>query len=111
MTSLWQKYENRPAPPPTPAPEVKARISSLEKEVAALKALLQSKDEELASRDSTTSEMRSSNARLKKDVLEANELYTRSVASLSTELDRADQLSIRLSAVQNECSEAYTKML
>jgi len=59
----------------------------LENEVVALKALLQSKDEELASRDSTISEMRS-------------------VASLSTELDRADQLSLLLSAAQNECSEA-----
>jgi uncharacterized small protein (DUF1192 family) len=106
MTALWQKYENRPVPPPAPAPEVQARISGLENEVAALKALLQSKDEELTSRDSTISEMRSANACLKKEVLEANERYTRSVASLSTELDRADQLSLRLSAVQNECSEA-----
>jgi uncharacterized small protein (DUF1192 family) len=111
MTALWQKYENRLAPPPAPAPEVQARISSLEKEVAALKALLQSKDEELASRDSTISEMRSANARLKKEVLEANERYTRSVASLSIELDHSDQLSIRLSAVQNECSEAYKNVL
>jgi hypothetical protein len=78
----------------------------LENEVAALKALLQSKDEELASRDSTISEMRSANALLKKEVMEANERYTRSVASLSTELDRVDQLSLHLSAVQNECSEA-----
>jgi hypothetical protein len=71
----------------------------LEKEVAAMKALLQSKDEELASRDSTISEMHSANARLKKEVLEANERYKRSVASLSIELDRADQLSLRLSTV------------
>jgi uncharacterized small protein (DUF1192 family) len=111
MTALWQKYENRPAPPPVPAPEVQARISGLENEVAALKALLQSKDEELASRDSTISEMRSANALLKKEVLEANERYTRSVASLSTELDRTDRLSIRLSAVQNECSEEYKNAL
>jgi len=106
MTALWQKYENRPAPPPAPAPEVQARLSGLENKVAVLKSLLQSKDEELASRDSTISEMCSANARLKKEVLEANDRYTRSVASLSTELDRADQLSLRLSAMQNKCSEA-----
>jgi chromosome segregation ATPase len=106
MTTLWQKYENRPASPPAPAPEVQARILGLENEVGALKSLLQSKDEELASRDSTISEMRSANDRLRKEVLEANDRYTRSVASLSSELDRADQLSLRLSAVQNECSEA-----
>jgi uncharacterized small protein (DUF1192 family) len=111
MTALWQKYENRPAPPPVPAPEVQARISGLENEVAALKALLQSKDEELASRDSTISKMRSANALLKKEVLEANERYTRSVASLSTELDHTDRLSIRLSAMQNECSVAYKNAL
>jgi uncharacterized small protein (DUF1192 family) len=106
MTALWQKYENRPASPPAVAPEVQARISGLENEVRALKSLLQSKDEELASRDLAISEMRSAKARLRKEVLEANDRYTRSVASLSSELDRADQLSLRLSAVQNECSEA-----
>ena len=111
MTALWQKCENCPAPPPTPSPEVQARISGLEDEVAALKSLLQSKDEELASRDSIISEMRSANARLRNEVLEANDRYTRSVASLSSELDRADQLSIRLSAVQNECSEACKNAL
>ncbi|XP_062155102.1 uncharacterized protein LOC133863127 [Alnus glutinosa] len=111
MTALWQKYENRPAPPPTPSPEVQARISGLENEVATLKSFLQSKDEELASRDSIISEMRSANARLRNEVLEANDRYTRSVASLSSELDRADQLSIRLSAVQNECSEACKNAL
>jgi uncharacterized small protein (DUF1192 family) len=106
MTALWQKYENRPAPPPAPAPKVQARISGLEHEVTALKSLLHSKDEELASRDSIISEMRSVNVRLRNEVLEANDRYARSVASLSTELDRADQLSLRLLAVQNECSEA-----
>jgi hypothetical protein len=60
-----------------------------------LKALLQSRDEELASRDLNISEERSANARLKKEVLEANERYTCSVASLSAELDRADQLACR----------------
>jgi chromosome segregation ATPase len=79
--------------------------------VAALKALIQSRDEELSARDLTISEERSANARLKKEVLEANERYTRSIASLSTELDRADQLSSRLSAVQNECSEACKNAL
>jgi hypothetical protein len=98
MTALWQRYENRQVQP-TPAPQVQAQVSSLEKEVVALKALLQSRDEELAAWDLTISEERSANARLKKEVLEANERYTRSVASLSTELDRADQLSSRLSAV------------
>lgn len=111
MTALWQKYENRQVQPTSPAPEMQARISSLEKEVVALKALLQSKDEELASWDLTISEERSANARLKKEVLEANELSTRSLASLSTELDRADQLSSRLSAVQNECSKACKNAL
>jgi chromosome segregation ATPase len=111
MTALWQKYENRPVQPPAPAPEVQAHISSLGMEVAALKALLQSKDEELASRDLTISDERSSNAHLKKEILEANERYNGSLASLSTELDRADQLSLRLSAVQNECSEAYKNAL
>jgi len=111
MTALWQKYENHPVQPAAPAPEVQARISSLEMEVAALKALLQSKDEELASRDLTISEERSANARLKKEILEANERYTGSLASLSTELDRADQLSLRLSAVQNECSEGCKNAL
>jgi uncharacterized small protein (DUF1192 family) len=111
MTALWQKYENRPAPPPTPAPVMQARISGLENEVATLKSLLQSKDEELATRNSVISEMRSANARLRKEVLEANDRYTRSVESLSSELDRADQLSTRLSAVQNECSEACKNAL
>jgi chromosome segregation ATPase len=106
MTALWQRYENRQVQPTTPAPEVQARLSSLEKEVATLKALLQSSDVELASRDLIISEERSTNARLKKEVLEANERYTRSVASLSAEFDHADQLASRLSAVQNECSEA-----
>lgn len=105
MTALWQKYENRPAFPPAPAPKVQARISGLEHEVAALKSLLHSKDEGLASRDSIISEMRSANVRLRNEVLEANDRYARSVASLSTELDRT-QLSLRLSAVQNEYSEA-----
>jgi tRNA(Ser,Leu) C12 N-acetylase TAN1 len=111
MTALWQKYENRLVQPPAPAPEVQAQISSLEKEVASLKALLQSKDEELASRDLTMFEERFANARLKKEVLEANERYTRSLASLSIELDRADQLSFRLSAVQNKCSKACKNAL
>jgi hypothetical protein len=70
-------------------------------EVATLKALLQSRDDELASRDLIISEERSANARLKKEVLEANECYTHSVASLSSELDHADQLESRLRAVQN----------
>jgi hypothetical protein len=73
MTALWQRYENRQVQPTAPAPEVQARISSLEKEVATLKALLQSRDEELASRDLIISEERSANARLKKEVLKANE--------------------------------------
>jgi chromosome segregation ATPase len=106
MTALWQRYENRQVQPIAPAPEVQARISGLEKEVATLKALLQSRDEELASRDLIIFEERSANARLKKEVLEVNERYTRSVASLSAELDRTDQLASRLPAVQNECSEA-----
>jgi chromosome segregation ATPase len=92
--------------PTPPAPEIQARITSLETEVSTLKALLQSRDEELASRDLIISEERSANADLKKEVLEANERYTQSVASFSAELDRADQLAIRLSAVQNECTEA-----
>jgi chromosome segregation ATPase len=71
-----------------------------------LKALLQSKDKKLASWDLIISEERSAKARLEKEVFEANERYTRSVASLSAELDRADQLASRLRAVQNECSEA-----
>jgi regulator of protease activity HflC (stomatin/prohibitin superfamily) len=75
-------------------------------EVATLKTLLQSRDEELASRDLIISEERFANARLKKEVLEANDPYTLSVAGLSAELDRADQLESRLRAVQNECSEA-----
>jgi uncharacterized small protein (DUF1192 family) len=111
MTALWQKYESRPVPPPTLAPEVQARISGLENEVATLKSLLQSKDEDLASRDSIISEMRSANARLSNEAAEANARYTRSVESLSSELDRADQLSTRLSAVQNECSEACKNAL
>jgi DNA repair exonuclease SbcCD ATPase subunit len=111
MTALWQRYENRQVQPTAPAPEVQAQVSSLEKEVAALKALLQSRDEELATRDLTISEERSANARLKKEVMEANEQYTRSVASLSTDLDHADQLSSRLSAVQNECSKACKNAL
>jgi hypothetical protein len=74
--------------------------------VATLKALLQSRDEELASRDLIISEELSANARLKNEVFEANERYTRSVASLFAELERANQLASRLLAVQNECSEA-----
>jgi len=106
MTALWQRYENRQVQPTTPAPEVQARLSALEKGVATLKALLQSRDEELASRDLIISEERSTTSQLKKEVFEANERYTRSVASLSAELDRTDQLASRLRAVQNECSEA-----
>jgi hypothetical protein len=106
MTALWQRYENRQVQPTAPAPEVQARLSALEKEVATLKALLQSKDEELASRDLIISEERSATSRLKNKVFEANERYTRSVTSLSAELDRTDQLASRLLAVQNECSEA-----
>jgi chromosome segregation ATPase len=85
---------------------VQARLSGLEKEVATLKALLQSRDEELASQDIIISEERSAKACLEKEVFEANERYTHSVAGLSAELDRADQLASRLWAVQNECSEA-----
>jgi chromosome segregation ATPase len=79
--------------PTAPAPEVQARLSALEKEVATLKALLQSRDEELTFRDLIISEERSATSRLKKEVFEANERYTRSVASLSAELDRTDQLA------------------
>jgi chromosome segregation ATPase len=106
MTALWQRYENRQVQPTAPAPEVQARLSALEKEVATLKALLQFGDEELASRDFIISDERSATSRLKKEVFEANERYTRSVASLSAELDCTDQLASRLQAVQNECSEA-----
>jgi hypothetical protein len=106
MTALWQRYENRQVQPTAPALKVQAWLSALEKEVATLKALLQSRDEELASRDLIISEERSSTSRLKKEVFEAIERYTRSVASLSAELDRTDQLASRLRAVQNECSEA-----
>jgi hypothetical protein len=106
MTALWQRYENRQVQPTAPAPEVQARLSAIEKEVATLKALLHSRDEELASRDLIISKERSATSRLKKEVFEANECYTRSVASLYSELDRTDQLASRLWAVQNECSEA-----
>lgn len=71
-----------------------------------MKAPLQTRDEELASRESIISEERFANARLKKELSEANECYTCSVASLSAELDRTNQLESRLQAVQNECSEA-----
>jgi len=111
MTALWQRYENRQVQPTAPTPEVQAQVSSLEKEVAALKAFLQSRDEELAARDLIISKEHSANARLKKEVMEANEWYTCSVASLSTKLDRADQLSSRLSTVQNECSKACKNAL
>jgi chromosome segregation ATPase len=90
MKALWQRYENRHEVQPTaPTPEVQARLSGLEKEVGTLKALLQSRDEELASWDLIISEERSAKARLEKEVFEANERYTRSVAGLSAELDRA----------------------
>jgi hypothetical protein len=105
MTALSQRYKNRQVQPTTPAPEVQAQILSLEKEVATLKNLFQFRDEELAYRDSIISEEHSASDRLKQEVLEANEWYTRSVASLSAELDRADQLASHPSAVQNECSE------
>jgi hypothetical protein len=85
---------------------MQAQLSVLEKEVTTLKALLQSRDEELASRDLIISEELSTRARLEKEVFETNERYTRSVTSLSTELDRSDQLASRLQAVQNECFEA-----
>jgi DNA repair exonuclease SbcCD ATPase subunit len=99
MTAIRQRYENCQVQPTTPAPEVQARLSALEKEVATLKALLQSRDEELTSLDLIISEERSATARLKKEVFEANEQYTRSVASLSSELDHTDQLASRLLAV------------
>jgi hypothetical protein len=108
MTALWQRYENRQEAQPTaPTPEMQARLSGLENEVATLKALLQSRDEELASRDLIIFEERSAKARLEKEVFEANEQYTRSVTGLSAELDRADQLASCSRAVQNECSEAF----
>jgi uncharacterized protein YceH (UPF0502 family) len=107
MMGLWQNFERRQkAQPTTPALEVQARLSGLEKEVATLKALLQSRDEEHASWDSTISEERSINARLKKEVLESNERYNRSVVGLAKEFERADQLESRLEAIQNECSKA-----
>jgi chromosome segregation ATPase len=97
MTALWQRYENcQEVQPTSPTPEVQARLSRLEKEVLTLKALLQSQDEELTSRDLIISEKRSTKARLEKEVSEANERYTRSVIGLSAELDRADQLGSRL---------------
>jgi len=68
MTALWQRYENRQeVQPAAPTLEVQARLSGLEKEVATLKALLQSRDEELASRDLIISEERSAKARLEKE--------------------------------------------
>jgi DNA repair exonuclease SbcCD ATPase subunit len=79
MTALWQRYENRQVQPTAPAPEVQARVSSLEREVAALKALLQSRDEDLAAWDLTISEEHSANARLKKEVLEVNERFLSSL--------------------------------
>jgi uncharacterized small protein (DUF1192 family) len=106
MTALWQRYENRQEVQHV-VPVMQARLSILEKELTTLKALLQSWDEELASRDLIISKERSTRARLEKEVFEANERYTRSVTSLSTELDRSDQLASRLRAVQNECSEAF----
>jgi hypothetical protein len=106
MTTLWQRYESHREAPPAPNPEVQAHLSGLEKEVETLRALLRSRDDELASRDIFISEERSVNARLKKEVFEANEHYTRFVAGLSAELDRADQLESHLRAVRNECSEA-----
>jgi hypothetical protein len=62
MTALWQRYESRQEVQPNPIPKVQARLSGLEMKVATLKALLQSQDEELASRDLVISEERSANA-------------------------------------------------
>jgi uncharacterized small protein (DUF1192 family) len=107
ITALWQNFERRQEVQPTaPAPELQARLLGLEKEVATLKALLLSQDEELASRDSITSEERSINARLKREVLDSNERYNHSVMGLAKEFEQADQLESWLEAVQNECSEA-----
>jgi len=75
--------------------------------VGTLKNLLRSRDEELASRDAIISEEHSINARLKKEVLESNGRYNRSVVGLAKEFERADWLESLLEAVQNECSEAY----
>jgi len=85
---------------------VQAQLLGLEKEVATLKAFLQSRDEELASREAIIFEEHSINARLKKEVLESNERYNRSVVNLSKEFERVDRLEFRLEVVQNECSEA-----
>jgi chromosome segregation ATPase len=85
---------------------MQAQLSGLEKEVVTLKALFQSWDEELASWDLIISKESSAKARLEREVFEANERYTCSVAGLSAELDCADQLASRLWAVQNKCSEA-----
>jgi chromosome segregation ATPase len=107
MTVLWQNFKRRQEVQPTaPAPEVQAKLSGLEKEVATLKALLQSQDEELVSRDSIIYEERSINTGLKKEVFDTNERYNRYVKGLSKELDRLDQLESRLWAVPNECSKA-----
>jgi chromosome segregation ATPase len=61
-----------------------------------LKTLLEARDEELASWDLIISEEQSINARLKKEVFEANEQYNRF----------ADQLESRSRDVQNKCSKA-----
>jgi hypothetical protein len=75
MTAFWQNFErHQEVQSVVLGPEVQARISGLEKEVASLKALLHVRDEELASRDLVISEKRSTVVRLKKEVWEANEL-------------------------------------
>jgi chromosome segregation ATPase len=107
MIALWRNFERHQEVQPTaPAPEVQAILSGLEKEVASLKTLFQAQDEEIANRDSIISEERSTNSRLKKEVLEANEWCNRSVEGMSRELNRVDQLESQLRAVQNECSKA-----
>jgi hypothetical protein len=48
MTTLWQNFERHQEVQPTaPAPKVQARLSGLEKEVANLKALLQTREKSL----------------------------------------------------------------
>lgn len=88
------------------ASQMQNRISELKKEVADQKVLLQTRDSEIASKDSTISESRSTILRLERELRAANEQCTQSVASLSAELNAREALEVRLRAFTIECSEA-----
>lgn len=93
MTAIWQNFERHwAAQPTTLRPEVQARISGLEGEVASLKALLQVQDEEIASRDMVISKERANIQKQKEELEVANNQHNEANNALAKELDHRNHL-------------------